>query len=215
MQGFLESFSPIWLKYKIEVILLSAAFVIILTSGLIFVKSQEEKEDIPLLEPVKISEIKENKIFVDLSGAVENPNVYEITSGARLKDVLVLAGGLSSGADRSFFSRNFNLARILADQEKIYIPSSEEIEEGRLKESEQALINVQGQTLGASSQDLQSGKIKINSAPMDELDTLPGVGKVTAQKIIQNRPYESIEDLLNKKIVGKSVFEKIKDQIDL
>ena len=50
---------------------------------------------------------------------------------------------------------------------------------------------------------------------MDQLDTLPGVGKVTAGKIIQNRPYASIDDLLNKKIVGKSVFEKIKDLVQL
>ena len=57
--------------------------------------------------------------------------------------------------------------------------------------------------------------VNINTASETELDALPGVGPVTAQKIISNRPYQKIDDLVSKKAVGASVFSKIKDQISI
>ena len=215
MHRWLESLRPLWERYRIEVFLISAALAISLISSIIFIKNQATPEETPMLEPVKTLSLKENKIVVDMSGAVEKPNVYEISSGARLKDALILAGGLSAEADRQFFARNFNLARIIKDQEKIYIPTFEEIEKLPVKQIGPYLTNNQGQTLGTSTQNAQSSKININNASMSELDTLPGIGKVTAQKIIQNRPYQSIDELLTKKVVGKSVFEKIKDLIQI
>lgn len=64
-------------------------------------------------------------------------------------------------------------------------------------------------------QGTSSGTININQASESELDALPGIGPVTAQKIISNRPYQSVEDLLNKKAVGASEFAKIKDQMSV
>jgi len=210
MHGLLDSLKPLWDKYKIEVSLIFIALIIALISSFIFIANQSSaKEEIPILNPVKPTILSENKIVVDLSGAVENPNVYEVSSGARLKDVLILAGGLSVLADRQFFARNFNLARILKDQEKFYIPNSEETQTNEVQANLQSLPISESNTLGVSD------KININTASIDQLDTLIGVGKITAQKIIQNRPYQSIDDLLNKKIVGKSVFEKIRELISI
>ena len=210
MLGLLDSLKPLWDKYKIEVSLIFIALIIALISSFIFIANQSSaKEEIPILNPVKPTILSENKIVVDLSGAVENPNVYEVSSGARLKDVLILAGGLSVLADRQFFARNFNLARILKDQEKFYIPNSEETQTNEVQANLQSLPISESNTLGVSD------KININTASIDQLDTLIGVGKITAQKIIQNRPYQSIDDLLNKKIVGKSVFEKIRELISI
>lgn len=145
------------------------------------------------------------RIFVDIQGAVENPDVYEVTMGARLKDVLVLANGLSVKADREYFTRTFNLAKKVVDQEKIYVPSEDEVREGIVA--------------GVSENVKQEGKnthlIGINSASTEELDSLPGIGAVTAKKIIDTRPYSSFEELLNKKVVSQSVFTKIKDLISL
>lgn len=209
MGGFIDSLKPFWQKYKIEIILITLAFSVALISVIIFFSSQSSKhEEVPIVSAIKTTTpVPQENIIIDLSGSIENPDVYEVTLGARLKDVLILAGGLSSDADRRFFAQNFNLARILKDQEKIYIPSSEDIENQNLSNIPQGSQDFSQNVLGASD------KININTASESELDTLPGVGEVTAGKIIQNRPYQSIDDLLNNKIVGKSVFEKIRDQI--
>ena len=97
------------------------------------------------------------------------------------------------------------MAKVVTDQEKIYIPSVWEVSNGYFSENQQTLDYV----LPTNNQTL----ININSAPIDELDTLPGVGKVTAQKIVDNRPFGALEELLDKKIVNKTVFENIKDLI--
>src|SRR3989338_2751130 len=164
MHGLLDSLKPLWDKYKIEVSLIFIALIIALISSFIFIANQSSaKEEIPILNPVKPTILSENKIVVDLSGAVENPNVYEVSSGARLKDVLILAGGLSVLADRQFFARNFNLARILKDQEKFYIPNSEETQTNEVQANLQSLPISESNTLGVSD------KININTASIDQL----------------------------------------------
>ena len=222
MIDFFKSFSPILKKlkklkkFRLEIFFISVALVIALISIVIYFKNnQEQRVDEEIGEPAAVVS-SGKKYFIDIAGAVENPDVYETTSGARLKDVLILAGGLSAEADREYFSRNFNLARIITDQEKIYIPSLTEVNNGLFIESQKMLDYVspsdsaQGETTSTANQ-----KININSASLEELDQLPGVGKVTAQKIIQNRPYKSVEELLNKKVVNKNVYEQIKNQITL
>lgn len=206
MKNFFQSFLPIikrLKKYKIEIFLLFAALIIALISMIIYFKtSQPDEEIIVDSQPQKILS---QKIFVDVSGAVEKPGVYQATVGARLKDVLLITGGLSAEADRNFFARNFNLARIVADQEKIYIPSTWEISNGLFTESSRSL-----EYYSPSSSFYAETKTNINAATLDELDRLPGIGKITAAKIIQGQPYQTIEELLTKKIVNKSVYENIK-----
>jgi len=195
-------------KYRIEIFLLITALITASISLFIFLSSNNKNEE-EIISENKVDLLPE-KILVDIQGAVEKPDVYEVSSGARLKDVLILAGGLSAEADRVFFSRRFNLAKKVADQEKYYIPSIEEVQTGLIKESEQTLnYNQTGNQEGSN----QSSLININTASIEELDQLPGIGKVTAQKIIQNRPYQNIEELATKKIVNKSVYEKIKNLI--
>ncbi len=128
-----------------------------------------------------------SKIFVDIAGAVEKPDVYEVTAGSRLKDVLIMAGGLSAQADRHFFARYFNLSRIISDQEKIYIPSTFEIENGIFTEEQLTFENFPKNPLNEPIEE-KSKKININTSTIEELNQLPGVGKATAQKIINNRP---------------------------
>lgn len=134
-------------------------------------------------------------ILVDVSGAVIKPGVYEIASDSRIKDAVQKAGGFAQKADKVYISKSINLAQKITDGEKIYIPFVGE---------ETSVV------LGSST-----GKINLNKATESELDTLSGVGKVTAQKIIKARPFTSVEQLLEKKVVSNSVFEKIKDNISL
>ncbi len=136
-------------------------------------------------------------ITVDIAGAVMKPGVYTLPNGSRLQDLLIQAGGLSDQADREQIAKSINLASVLHDSMKVYIP----------------LLGEQGQAVAGSS--TTDGLININQASTAELDSLPGIGAVTAEKIIQGRPYETMEDLLEKKIVSSSVFEKIKEKISL
>lgn len=210
MKGFLSSLNPLLSQYKIEIILLSLALAATLFSVIFFFLSIQRIPDEELISQGQIfTSIPQEKYFVDLQGSVERPDVYEISSGARLKDILIASGGLSADADRIYFARNFNLARLLKDQEKIYIPSLYETETNLLSQNENVLVqNIQ---LSNKVEDT----VNINTATLDELDTLPGIGKITAQKIIQNRPYENVQELLDKKIVNKSVFENIKRLVSL
>jgi len=77
-----------------------------------------------------------------------------------------------------------------------------------MKTSGDASSNLSGTVAGSST-------VNINQASAEELDALPGIGPVTAQKIISNRPYQSAQDLLEKKVVGQSEFTKIKDEVSV
>ncbi len=142
---------------------------------------------------------------VDVEGAVVKPGVYKLPRDARVQDGLIAAGGLSSDADRAVVTKSLNLAAKLADGVKIYVPKVGEVQQNAVSSMNNA---GESSVLGA-----QTGLININSASESQLDSLPGIGPVTAQKIISGRPYGAIEDLTAKKVVTNSVFAKIKDKI--
>lgn len=137
-------------------------------------------------------------IIVDVSGGVMGPGVYTLAITSRLQDAIIAAGGLSAEADTSQIAKRLNLASKLVDGQKIYIPQKGDEEAGVLDTT----IPV-----GATKQ------ININTASLSELDSLPGIGQTTAQKIVSNRPYKVITELQTKKIIGAKVFEGIKDSI--
>jgi competence protein ComEA len=140
----------------------------------------------------------QNIIAIDLSGAVNKAGVYKIAEGSRLEDIITAAGGFRADANQEYISKHLNLAQKVSDGMKLYIPFA----------SESAVLD---EAISVSAG--QKGKLSINKASAPELEGLPGIGEVTASKIISGRPYQKIEDLLNKKIVSKSVYEKIKEQI--
>jgi competence protein ComEA len=224
-----DKISSFWQNFRAETILILISLLIVLVSLAVFMKvNSEDNQDQFVFEDETGSNVETprrgvstNKIFIDLSGAVKKPDVYEVTSGARLKDILILASGLSAEADRNFFARNFNLARILTDQEKIYIPSVQEIAQGLFGEKPVVINQIQPRltpNLGSTFpqiQNQQSLKININTASVADLDTLPGIGQITAQKIISNRPYKSVEELSIRNVVNKGVYEKIKGMVTI
>lgn len=141
-------------------------------------------------------------VKVDVSGAVIKPGVYNLRFDARIEEALQAAGGVSESADPAYLTKNINLAQKVSDGMKIYIPQAQEA----------------GQTAtpaigGAST--LLSDPVNINNASLAQLDQLPGVGAVTAQNIISKRPFGSIEELLIKKAVSRSVYEKIKGLVSV
>ena len=142
------------------------------------------------------------RIKVDVEGQVLKPGVYSLNADSRVQDALIAAGGLSPDANRNAI----NLAAKIADGQKIYVPAVGETVSASINNS------IRGST--PNSGDV-SGLVSVNSGSQAELEELPGIGPVTAQKIIDMRPYGSTEELLDKKAVGKATWEKIKDQISL
>ncbi len=139
-------------------------------------------------------------ISVDVSGAVNKSGVFKLSADSRIEDAIKAAGGFSESANQEYISKYLNMAQKLSDGSKVYVPLA----------GEQVPNSGSGAVAGTSAQT----KVNINKASEGELvDALLGVGPATASKIISGRPYQTIEDLFNKKVVGKAVFEKIKDQI--
>lgn len=155
------------------------------------------------------SSISEN-LTIEVSGAVSRPGVYEISRGSRIEDALSAAGGFSDQADGRWVDRNLNRAALVVDGQKIYIPSIQEYEE--------ALQS--GSVLGDSSlittnPGADTASINLNTASAGELESLWGIGPVTAQNIIEQRPYSSVQELLDKKILRKDIFERNKDKLSI
>lgn len=225
--GLVEKIKANWENYRVESALVVLSVLTLFTAlGLTFMQYSQFKGrqkitfDKRPQGPSKDEIASGKTIFVDISGAIEKPDLYELKAGSRLKDLLVEANGLAKSADREFFQRNFNLARVLADQEKVYIPSKEEVKEGLFKESVFVLAgettsfsaNSTGSVAGASE---ATDLVNVNTAAKSDLETLPGIGPVTADKIIEGRPYSSIQGLMDEKVVNKGQWEKIKDKITI
>ncbi len=148
------------------------------------------------------------EVVVEVVGAVEKPGVYRLKSGSRVDDALVVAGGLAAEADRDWVAKMVNRAAKLTDGQKIFIPD---------KQSESPSANKSGgyQTGSDNSLGVNTKLININTAGLQELDSLPGIGQVYAQKIIEQRPYSNTGELVSKKVIPQSTYEKIKDKISI
>lgn len=140
-----------------------------------------------------------SKIFVDIEGAVINRGVYELADGSRIKDVLAAAGGLSEKADRDFCEKNINLAETVKDGQKIYIP----------------FVGDTDAPSGYTEANLPGKKVSINSGTISELDTLWGIGAVRAESIVKNRPYQSIDELVTKGVLTKSLVDRNREMMTL
>ncbi len=139
-------------------------------------------------------------IVVQVSGAVPRPGLYQFAEGSRVQDAITAAGGLLTEADVS----GINLAARLEDGQQLDIPYSN----GSAAPTA---------TPSATNTPAVSDLLNINTATLEELDSLPGIGPTTAQKIIDYRtehgPFQAIEDIMNVSGIGPATFDRIKDLI--
>lgn len=188
-------------------ILLSLSGLLFLIVGLIqLLGSRTQPQGVPVSSPeVQVAATSSGTfgMHVDVEGAVMRPGVYVLQSNARVQDAIVAAGGLSGTADRQIIAQRVNLAAKLSDGMKIYLPDTS-------GPAQQAGGSAAPDFLGA-----QVHLIDINQASAEELDSLPGIGPVTASKIIGGRPYSAVADLVSKKIISQSVYDKIKDSVSV
>ena len=191
-------FESFWQKFKLP-IAIGLVGLILVGIGVFSILTIGQKEpEIQILPAENVATA--SSILVDLEGAVEQPGVYELPANARINDLLVKAGGLAALADRAWVEKNLNLAQKLIDGSKLYIPKLGE-----------KLNDQTNEVAGASASISQL--INLNSATLNQLDSLWGIGSARAQSIIDNRPYQSIEELLSKKVIPSNVYERIKEQI--
>ena len=208
-QPILERFMPLLKRYWLSLIFASLGLIFFIY-GLIWLlgTNGNSQKEIVFENPSEATQAQKSsqKILVDVEGAVQHPGVYSLPVDGRMQDALVASGGLSGTADREWVAKNLNLAIKLSDGAKLYIPVKGEAQTA----SSIGTKSSGGSTLGAASE-----QININSASQSQLEALPGIGPVTAQKVIAGRPYNAIDELLSKKIVSKKVYEQIKEKVSV
>lgn len=169
-----------------------------------------KEEDIFVEAPVSASVQKtETKIItVYINGEVKNPGVFKLKQGSIIDDLVKAAGGLTQQAN---IGTKVNLAKKLKDEDYIYID--------KILQGNDQNVKVNVSSSNAVSAINSDGKVNINIASMEELDKLPGVGPVTAQKILdyreKNGEFNSIEDLKNIQGIGDKTLDKFRDNIDI
>ena len=172
-----------------------------------FLTEETTKEKISIeknrLKETIIETIPE-EIYVDISGCVINPGVYKLSNSKRIIDVIDIAGGLCPNADTS----DINLSKKIFDEMKIHIKKIGETYNERSLDFDD--------TSDISEKNDNGSKININTASVEQLTTLPGIGEKKAIEIInyrEDKKFKTIEDIKNISGIGDKTFEKIKDLI--
>lgn len=173
--------------------LLILAGMLLLLSVFVVFRGNSESNAAPEITPITVVE---PEIFVDVTGAVNNPGVYTLKGKSRVIDAIKAAGDSAPGADLS----TINLARIVNDGEQIYVDST--------------VVNAAGVRVSKS---IHTGPININRATARQLDALDGIGPVIAQRIVDyrkaNGSFVTIDDLQKVSGIGAAKFAQIKAKV--
>ena len=227
-------------RHKKQIILCTFGLVLLLVVASIFIIKNinfkdKEDENIVLNTKKDIKKDKEEEdvsdIYyqVDIKGEVINPGIYTVKEGSRVIDVIRLAGDLTDNADTSVL----NLSKKVKDEMVIIVYSFNEVEsftETKEKEEieQEACINqndiindvcIEDSSNDTSSSVVISGKISLNTANLDELMMLPGIGEAKAEAIIKYREeegaFQNIEELKEVSGIGDAIFDQIKESITI
>lgn len=207
MQGF--DYKELFLKFRYPLIIFLIGLILVFV-GVFFFKSRLNfgGAKVEVLDGVSQSSLE--KITVEISGEVITPGVYKVNNGSRVEDLLVVSGGFSAKADRVWVDKYLNRAAKLSDEQKVFIPSISQ-------QSDVLGANKGGeyQTISATFSSDSNNLININTSSLEQLDSLPGIGQVYGQSIIEHRPYSNVSELLSKGVLKTSVYNKIKDLVSV
>lgn len=191
------------LTNKDKIIKAAAIIILVVAAFFVFILGGGSKEEEMIIESSEstaeaLEPTEKDLIMVDICGAVNEPKVAELPQESRVADAIDAAGGLTENADIT----QINQAAFITDGEKIYIPEVGE--------------DVTGIALDGGTS-MSSGKVDINTATSEELQTLNGVGPATAEKILQYRSdvgyFKSIDEIKNVSGIGDKTFENLKEYI--
>jgi competence protein ComEA len=155
-------------------------------------------------------------LVVEIVGAVPRTGVYRLPQGSRIGDLVAAAGGYGPRVDTGRAERELNLAAVLIDGDQVRVPSRDDVPAADGGVAGGGGTGSNGGTGTTGDTGSATGAVDLNSASSAELEALPGIGPVTAQKIITARdeaPFGSIEDLRTRGLVGEKTFEKIRPSI--
>ena len=173
------------------------------------------KEKVMVTNAVNTTRVEETttmmpqNCYVDIKGEVLHPGVYEFSCESRIQEVIKKAGGFTEEADET----KINLAQKISDQMQIIVPNVHSKQEGGVTEGNSEKGNSSNSTPSNSKQ----GTVNINTATLEELQTIKGIGKKKAEAILQYRKehgaFHTKEDLLQVKGIGKKALEAIESQV--
>lgn len=204
------NFDELFLKFRYPLLILLIG-LILTACGAFLVKSGvlAPSTKVEVLSGTTVTQ-GGSEITAEISGEVIKPGVYKMPAGSRVDDLLIRADGLSAAADRVWTDKYLNRAAKITDGQKLYIPSVNQ-QSGVLS----AKTGGGDQTVSPSISSDSTSIVNINTATVNQLDTLPGIGPVYAQNIIEHRPYSTTEELVSKGAIKQSLFDKIKNKISV
>ncbi len=153
-------------------------------------------------------------LVVEVAGAVARPGLVQLPAGARVADAIAAAGGFGPRVDAARATATLNLAARLADGDRVVVPSRDDPISGPSAGSGASAGSGSGGSAGGAGG--ATAPLDLNRATPAELDGLPGIGPVTAAKIVaarEERPFRSVDELRERKLVGPSTFAKLRDLV--
>ena len=150
------------------------------------------------LEPA----VGSGEVVVEIVGAVAQPGVLRLPAGSRVADLIAAAGGYGPRVDTAR-AAELHLATVLADGDRIVVPSRDDV----------AAPSAQAASGGGGG---DGAPLDLNTATLEQLDTLPGIGPVTAQKILDARaeaPFTTVDELRSRGVLGEKTFERLRDLV--
>ena len=170
-------------------------------------KSSKDLSERPAQSKTEATDTQHEQVTVDVKGAVTKPGVYTLNASSRVTDAIKAAGGMTEDAD----AKSVNLAASLSDEEVIYVASKDE-NVSVVGQSDSGAASDKG---GKTSQ--KDGKINLNTATSEELQTISGIGAKRAEDIIAYREshggFQSVDDLKNVSGIGDKTLEKIRESV--
>ena len=173
------------------------------------------KEKVMVTNAVNTTRVEETttmmpqNCYVDIKGEVLSPGVYEFSCESRIQEVIKKAGGFTEEADET----KINLAQKITDQMQLIVPNVHSKQEGGVTEG----ISEKGNSSNSTPSNSKKGTVNINTATLEELQTIKGIGKKKAEAILQYRKehgaFRTKEDLLQVKGIGKKALEAIESQV--